>query len=278
MYSVELMCKVLDLNRSTYYKALNHKPAKTQVSNNELDSKILKVYYDSKRRYGAPKIFKTLQNEGETASLKRIQRRMTVLGIKSVVVRKYKPVKAEKNKEQKENILNQDFSTTSINQKWCTDITYIHTEKEGWTYLASVEDLYSRKIIGWAFGKTIDTNLAVKALKNAALNVKHTEGIIIQSDLGCQYTSNLFESALAELKIRHSYSKKGYPYDNSCIESFHSVLKKEEVNLRKYKDSKAAYDAVFEYIESWYNRKRIHSSLNYRTPEAVHSECEKLAA
>ena len=133
------------------------------------------------------------------------------------------------------------------NQKWITDIIYIHTEKEVWTYLVSVEDLYSRKIIGRAFGKTIDAELAVRALKNAALNVKCTEGIIIQSDLGCQYISNLFESALAELKIRHSYSKKGYPYDNSCI-------------------------------ESWYNRKRIHLSLNYRTPEAVYSECENLAA
>ncbi|MCR5763603.1 MAG: integrase core domain-containing protein [Treponema sp.] len=114
--------------------------------------------------------------------------------------------------------------------------------------------------------------------RNAALNVKHTDGIIIQSDLGCQYTSNIFESALAELKIRHSYSKKGCPYDNYCIESFHSVLKKEEVSLNKYKDSKAAYNAIFEYIESWYNRKRIHSSLNYRTPESVYSEREKFVA
>ena len=115
-------------------------------------------------------------------------------------------------------------------------------------------------------------------LRNAVLNVKHTEGIIIQSDLGSQYTSNLFESALAELKIRHSYSRKTCPYDNACIESFHSVLKKEVVNLRKYKDSKAAYNAIFEYIESWYNCKRIHTSLNSRTPEAVYSEYEKLAA
>jgi len=272
------MCKVLDLNRSSYYKAFHHKPSRTQISNNELDSRILTVYYESKRRYGAPKICKVLHKKGEKASLKRIQRRMTALGIKSVVVKKYKPVKADKNVEQKENILNQDFSTTSINQKWSTDITYIHTETEGWTYLASVEDIYSRKIIGWSFGKSIDAELAVKALRNAVLNVRKTEGIIIQSDLGSQYTSNLFEAALADLKIRHSYSKKGYPYDNSYIESFHSVLKKEEVNLRKYKDSKEAYNAIFEYIESWYNRKRIHSSLNYRTSEGVYSECEKLAA
>ena len=124
----------------------------------------------------------------------------------------------------------------------------------------------------------MDAQLAVKALRNAALNVKHTEWIIIYSDFGSQYTSNLFESAHEELKIRHSYSRKGCPYDNACIESFHSVLKKEEGNFRKYKDANAAYNSIFEYIESWYNRKRIHSSLNYRTPEAVYSECEKRAA
>ena len=124
----------------------------------------------------------------------------------------------------------------------------------------------------------MDTQLAAKVLKSTALNVKHTEGIIIQSDLGSPYTSNLFESALAELKIRHSYNRKGCPYDNACIESFHAVLKKEEVNLRKYKDSKAAYNAIFEYIESWYNRKRIYTSLNYRTPDAVFSKWEKRAA
>ena len=124
----------------------------------------------------------------------------------------------------------------------------------------------------------MDTQLAVKVLKNTALNVKHTEGIIIQSDLGSQYTSNLFEAALAEVKIHHSYSRNECPYDNACIEAFHAVLKKEEVNLRKYKDSKAAYNAIFEYIESWYSRKRIHSSLNDRTLEAVYSESEKRAA
>ena len=124
----------------------------------------------------------------------------------------------------------------------------------------------------------MDAELAVKALRNAALNVKHAERIIIQSDLGSQYTSNLFESALAELKIRHSYSRKTCPYDNACIEPFHSVLKKEVVNFRKYKDVKAAYNSFFEYIEAWYNRKRIHSSLNYRTQEAVYSETSVPAA
>ena len=173
---------------------MNRKKSKLQKSNEELDEKIREIYYKSKRRYGAPKIYKTLK------------------------------------------------------KKWNADITYIHTEKDGWTYLASVEDLYSRKIIGWAFGKTMDAELAKKALKNASLNVKKTKGIILQTDLGSQYTSNIFEEYLAELKIRHSYSRKGCPYDNSCIESFHSILKKEEVNLKKYKAFKDAYNAIFEFI------------------------------
>ena len=173
--------------------------------------------------------------------------------------------------------MNRAFPLQSIRNGAQTPRTFIPKKLAGTTKLL-VEDLYSRKIIGWAFGKTINAELAVKALKNAVLHVKHTEGIIIQSDLGSLYTSNLFESALAEVKIHHSYSRNECPYDNACIESFHAVLKKEEVNLRKYKASKAAYNAIFEYIESWYNCKRIHTSLNYRTPEAVYSECEKHAA
>ena len=122
------MCTALHLNQNTYYKDSKRKPTKIQVSNDEQDSKILKVYYDSKRRSGAPKIFKAIRNEGEAASLKRSQRREGSIGIKSVIVKKYKPITAEINIEQKKNIMNRDCTATSINQKSCTDITYIHTE------------------------------------------------------------------------------------------------------------------------------------------------------
>ena len=125
------MCKALNLNRSTYYKALKYK---TQIGNEQLDSKLLKVYYASKRRSGAPAIFNVLRNEGQTASLKRIQRRMAFLGINSVIVKKYKPVKAEKNREQKSICMKWYFTAASINLKWCTYITYIHTEKDGRIY------------------------------------------------------------------------------------------------------------------------------------------------
>jgi transposase len=174
--------------------------------------------------------------------------------------------------------LKRDFGTETINQKWCTDITYIHVQKEGWTYLASVMDLCSRKIIGYAYGTSMTAELAVQAVKNACLNVADTEGIILHSDLGSQYTGQVFENYLASRGILHSFSRKGNPYDNACIESFHSVLKKEEIYLHTYQDSTEARKAIFEYIEGWYNRKRIHSAIGYMTPQQKEEEELKTAA
>ncbi|SFB41515.1 transposase [Acetitomaculum ruminis DSM 5522] len=130
-------------------------------------------------------------------------------------------------------------------------------------------DLYRRKIIGWAYDTSVTAELAVKAVKNACLNVPNPEGIFPQSDLETQYTSEIFEKYLTENKILHSFSRKGCPYDNACIASFHSLIKMEEIYRRVYKDSKEAYNNIFEYIKSWYNRQRTHSSLGYKTPTAV---------
>ena len=128
-------------------------------------------------------------------------------------------------------------------------------------------DLCSRKIIGYAYGTSMTAELAVKAVENACLNVRDTKGIILHSDLGSQYTSKTSEDCLSGKEILHSFSRKGNPYDNACMESFHSVLKKEEIYLHTYQDSKEARRAIFEYIEGWYNRKRIHSSIGYLTPQ-----------
>ena len=265
------MCKVLKINRSTYYKSVNHVMSARDLENQKLDEDIMMIYFDSKRRYGAPKIYQVLLTMGWQVSLKRVQRRMVILGIHSIVIKKYRHFSDNQPAHEKENILKQDFTATAINQKWCTDITYFHILKDGWTYLASVMDFFSKKIIGWSYGTSMTAELAIKAVENACLNVNDTSGIILHSDLGTQYTSDAFERYLAKKKIHHSFSRKGCPYDNACIESFHSVLKKEEVYRKVYKDSTDAYNSIFEYIESWYNRKRIHSSLGYRTPEAVHS-------
>ncbi len=272
VYPIKLMCKVLHINRSTYYKVANRKPSARAKESQKLDTDILAVYFATKRRYGAPKIHQELLRQGWNVSLKRVQRRMSVLGIQSIVIKKYRHYSSNKPVTERGNILNQDFKATGINQKWCTDITYIHTRKDGWTYLASVMDLYSRKIVGWAYDTSMTAELALKAVQNACLNVPNPEGIILQSDLGSQYTSEVFEKYLVENKILHSFSRKGCPYDNACIESFHSLIKKEEIYRHVYNDSKEAYKSIFEYIESWYNRQRTHSSLGYKTPAAVHAE------
>lgn len=152
---------------------------------------------------------------------------MHKLGIKSIVIKKYQYSKNQgKIPDDKENILNRDFEADTVFKKLVTDITYIHVVNEGWTYLASVMDLYDRKIIGWSYGKNITAELATQAVKNACLNIPDTEGIILHSDLGSQYTSDEFENYFKSQGMLHSYSQKGNPYDNACIESFHSVLKK----------------------------------------------------
>jgi len=268
------MCKVLKVARSSYYKHLNKKPSKREIENQILRNEILDIYIDSKKRYGAPKINKVLMAHGLNISLKRTQRIMKKLGIQSIIIKKYRPQSSKNKVMEKENILKRDFSTKTINEKWVTDITYIYTLRDRWCYLASVMDLHTRKIIGHAMSKSIDTNLALEAVKNAMKIQKPTKPLILHSDLGCQYTSQDFQDYIASTKIiTHSFSGKGCPYDNAGIESFHASLKKEEVNLVTYYDFNSAKLAIFEYIEAWYNRKRIHSSIGYISPQ----RCEDLA-
>jgi len=157
---------------------------------------------------------------------------MAEQGLRSIVVKKYNHHANHGTvADDKVNILKRNLGAETINRKWCTDITYIHVLKEGWTYLSAVMDLGSRKIIGYAYSKSMTADLAVEVVKNACLNVRDTRGILLHSDLGSQYTSQAFESFLSSMGILHSFSRKGNPYDNACIESFYSVLKREEIYL-----------------------------------------------
>ena len=216
------LCSALKFPRSTYYKALVCVPSNRRQEYEEFGRKVKQAYEDSKHRYGAGKICRILNNNGTPCSIKRVQRHMAEQRLHSVVVKKYNHhANHGRVPDDKVNILKRDFGAEAINQKWCTDITYIHVQKKGWTYLASVMDLCSCKIIGYAYGTSMTAELAVQAVKNACLNVKETEGIILHSDLGSQYTSHIFEKYLVSKGILHSFSRKGNPYDNACIESFH---------------------------------------------------------
>ena len=271
-----MMCKVLGIARSEYYYQKNKKKNSYEEANEKLDKEIKEEYEKSKGRYGSPKIQKMLEKRGIIASQKRVARRMKKMGLKSVIVKKYRPSgsKGKVDNTNKPNLLDQNFKANKLREKLVSDITYIYTKEKGWTYLAIVMDLYSLSIIGYSYGETMDAELVIKAIQNARLKGKFEEGAIFHSDLGSQYTSNKVEKYLKEQELKHSYSKKGYPYDNASMESFNAILKKEEVNLKEYETFEEAKIGIFTFIESWYNRKRIHSSINYKTPYDI----EKISA
>ena len=193
---------------------------------------------------------------------------MNVIRLRSITIKKYNHAGTSKYDEQKEypNLLEQDFKSEKPSKKWVGDITYIYTYETGWTYLAIVMDLFDLKVVGWAYDKNMTDDLVIEAFKKAMKNRGLNKDGIFHSDRGSQYTSKDFEALLEKLNVKHSYSKKGYPYDNASMESFNSILKKEEVNVNSYKTFNEAKLVLFDFIEGWYNNVRIHSSIGYITP------------
>lgn len=268
-YPVKTMCEVLDIPRSTYYKSFHKTISKREKENRRLTQRIIEIHNESKQRYGAPKIHYLLNQEGFSVSIKRVQRLMREAGIRSIVVKKYRPTPSKEQVVERKNILKRDFSTTTINEKWVGDITYIHTIKDGWCYLATVMDLHTKKIVGYSFSRSLTADLVIRALENAYYTQRPGKGLIFHSDLGTQYTSEAFAETVKKFGMIHSFSYKGSPHDNACIESFHAILKKEEVNHVRYYDYQTAKIALFRFIEGWYNRKRIHGSIGYKTPQEL---------
>ena len=266
-----MLCKVIQLPRSVYYYHKTHTTNKYKEANKKLDIEIMQIYNDSKKRYGSPKIQKILEKSGNKVSQKRVARRMRFLKIQSITIKKYRPAHSKNKVDDngKENLLKQDFKANNLREKMLSDITYIYTKELGWTYLAIVLDLCSLSVIGYSYSNKMDAKLVKEAIYKASQKGQFKKGAIFHSDLGSQYTSNKVEEYLKELGLKHSYSKKGYPYDNASMESFNAILKKEEVNQKEYNTFKEAKRAIFEFIEGWYNRNRIHSTLEYKTPAEI---------
>ncbi|MEY9975058.1 putative transposase [Lysinibacillus sp. RC46] len=272
-----MMCRILKMPKSTYYQSFHKKPNSYHVANEKLLARIRVIHKESDGRYGAPKIFQILKQEGYTGSIDRVQRIMRKAGIRSNITKKYRPTPTQKPVEERENVLGQDFTTENINEKWVADITYIHTVNDGWCYLASVLDCHTKKIVGYKFGRKMTVDLVLEALDNAVAAQNPAPGLIIHTDLGSQYTSEAFGERLQKYEMIPSFSRKGCPYDNACIESFHATLKKEEVYRTRYSHFETARVALFKYIEGWYNRKRIHGSIGYFTPDAYEIMCRVAA-
>lgn len=276
-YTVSLLCRLLEIPRSVYYFYKNKSSTATGVRNNQLKKKISTIFFDHKQRYGATKIHQVLLKEGISVSLNHVQKLMKQLNLRSIVVKKYRPQRPVQPVFLKENILNQDFSTKTICEKWVADITYIPTKKNGWCYLSSIVDLHTKKIISYTFSKRMTVDCVLQTFNQAKQRYYIPEGMILHTDLGSQYTAIEVENWLENNKIRHSYSRKGTPYDNAGIESFHASLKKEEVYTTTYSDFEEANRSLFSYIEGFYNRNRIHSSIHYLTPQEFEDlETEKM--
>lgn len=265
-YPIEMMCRLLSVNRTKYYYWLKNKISIKQ--NEDIPMlEIIKFHYNrSKGTYGLPRIHAAIRKEGIKVNKKRIARLMKLNNIKAKTKRRFKVTTKQNAKNTaSENLLKQNFNTDRANKIWTSDITYIWT-KEGWLFLAIIMDIYSRKIVGWALDKNMQTELIVKALNMAVINRNPDKGIVFHSDRGAQYTSSKFRKTLEIFNFIQSMSSTGNCYDNAITESFFHTLKTELVYWENYTNREEAKRSIFEFIEINYNRVRMHSSLGYLSP------------
>lgn len=263
--NVSGVLRILGVSRSGYYAWKKRLPSDRELRKQKLKERIVEIYHVSHQNYGAPKITECLKQEGERISEKTAGNYMRELGIKAQYIKPYTVTTIEPDFSSRlRNILDEKFDPEEPDAVWCSDITYIWTF-EGFVYLTSIMDLFSRKIIAWVLSDTLEAKWAVDAVEKAkaARNVEKPK--ILHTDRGIQYVCREYIEATEG--IQRSYSKKAYPWDNACIESFHSLIKREWLNRFKIFNYNHAYRLVFEYIETFYNTVRIHSHCGYQSPD-----------
>jgi putative transposase len=274
-FDVAKMAQVFKVSRSGYYKSLDREESKTERENSALVVKIREIHKKNRETYGSPRVHRQLKKEGVKCSRGRVARLMRSNAIQAKMKRKWKA----SDKRCKDpariapNIVDQEFNAPAPNMKWVSDITYIWTE-EGWLYVATVMDLFSRKIVGLGMGNKIDTSLIKRALEQATCHRGPKPGLILHSDRGSQYTSTEYKVITDLQGFRLSMSAKGYCYDNAAMESFFHTLKTEHTYFHKYQTREEASQSIFEYIEVFYNRQRMHSTLDYQSPEEFEKQYE----
>lgn len=261
-----LMCKIFRLSRAGYYNWNKRKLCNRYLEDQRLLKIIEHQYNRSRGTYGMPRIYAALRKEGLKVNRKKIARLMRINKIRAKTKRKFKVTTLQNTKAKaSENILKGSFYSKKENRVWTSDITYLWTQ-QGWLYLAVIMDVYSRKIVGWSVQSSLSTELVIKALLMAILHRNPEQGIIFHSDRGSQYTSSSVRGILKSHKITQSMSSTGNCYDNAITESFFHTLKTELIYWNSYQTRDEAKRSIFEYIEIFYNRQRLHSALNYLSP------------
>lgn len=265
--SVAVWCEALDVSASGYYAWCERDISPRQQADARLGDEIERVFTRSRRTYGSHRVWLGLRERGIRTSRKRVERLMRQRGLRSVRARKRRLglTKAGQRAYFAPNLLQQDFNTARKNEKWVTDTTYIPT-REGWLYLVSVMDLFSRQVVGWAMGEHHDADLATSALDMAIGRAQPPAGLILHSDRGSEFANARFHDQAAEAKICLSMSSTGNCYDNAAAESFFATVKLEALPEAIFPSRQEARMALFDYIEVFYNRQRLHSGIGYARP------------
>lgn len=268
-FPIDVVCEVLEVSRSGYYAWLHRPASARRRRREELAVKIQAVHQENRRIYGSPKVWEALVAQGESVCKNTVADIMKEREIRGNIKKRFVPTTTDSqhSKPIAENLLNREFNAEKPNQKWVVDITYIPTG-EGWLYLAGVLDLCSRKIVGWSMAEHMQTELVSDALSMAIARRCPGTGLIHHSDRGVQYASDDYTHLLQSHGIQASMSRKGDCWDNAVMESFWATLKTELVHHENYATHEQARASIFEYIEVFYNRKRLHSSLGYKSPES----------
>ena len=265
-FKVRMMCGVRRVSPSGYYGWRSSGPSAREQARTALDTQVAAAFAVEKGRAGSPRLHRQLKALGSRVGRHQVARSLRRQGLRAKGARKYKATtNSNHDLPVAPNLLQQDFSAMRPNQKWVCDITYIGTD-EGWLYLAVVLDLYSRTVVGWSMSERMPATLACDALKMAIFKRHRPKGVIVHSDRGSQYCSHEHRQLLNEHGLICSMSKKGDCFDNAAMESWNHSLKVEAIHGERFKTRDEAKQQVFDYIEVYYNRQRLHSTLGYLSP------------
>jgi putative transposase len=268
-YPLDQACGALKVSRSGYYAWRDRPPSPRQARRENLTFRIKTIHQENRRVYGSPRIHAALKAQGQSVCPNTVAKLMKEQGIRARSKKKFVPrtTHAAHVQPVAPNLLERRFAAIRPDQKWVADITYIPTD-EGWLYLAVVLDLFARKVVGWSMAVHMEVGLVRGALEMALMGRRPRKGLLHHSDRGVQYASDDYQRLLASRSITCSMSAKGDCYDNAAMESFWGTLKTELIHHQRYATHQQARQSIFEYIEVFYNRKRLHSSLGYVSPES----------
>ena len=266
-YPVNVLCAAFGVSRSGYYAWLARPPSARAQVDAELTSRLCQAHDASRRTYGSPRLVIELRRQGQRVSRRRVQRLLRAVGRRGLQPQRWVPRTTDSRHAQPiaPNRLAEVPAPRQRDQIWVTDITYVPTD-EGWMYVAGVMDRWSRRVVGLAMAEHLRTELVSAALHQARTQRQPAHGCLHHSDRGCQYASTEYRRLLAAHGLEASMSRAGNCYDNAAMESFWSTLKNELVHRQTFATRAAARAAIFEYVEVFYNRQRLHSALGYRSP------------